>query len=393
MKQVYLDHCATTPIDPRVLDAMMPYYSGEYGNASSIHGYGRRARQALEESRERIAQFLGAKYDELFFTSGGTESDNQAIYGIARASRTDRRSSIMTTAIEHHAILDPVASLRAEGIVSKTIDVDRDAMIDPDDVRRKLDDDVFFVSIVHANNEVGTIEPIETIAPICREKGIVFHTDAVQSVGKIPVNVNELGVDLLSLSAHKIYGPKGIGALFIRKGTKIESFIKGGAQESNRRAGTENVPLAVGFAKAIELCLHQMADDHSRILRLKELLREKIRKQFDDVIVNGHASKSLPHVLNVSFDSSKRLVDGEALIMGLDLHGVAVTSGSACASGSLQPSHVLLAMGRDELTARATIRFSLGRGTTEDEINYTVDALKEVVARAEKAKRPSPGAD
>lgn len=393
MKQVYLDHCATTPIDPRVLDAMMPYYSGEYGNASSIHGYGRRARQALEESRERIAQFLGAKYDELFFTSGGTESDNHAIYGIARASRTDRRSSIMTTAIEHHAILDPVASLRAEGIVSKTIDVDRDAMIDPDDVRRKLDDDVFFVSIVHANNEVGTIEPIETIAPICREKGIVFHTDAVQSVGKIPVNVTELGVDLLSLSAHKIYGPKGIGALFIRKGTKIESFIKGGAQESNRRAGTENVPLAVGFAKAIELCLHQMADDHSRILRLKELLREKIRKQFDDVIVNGHASKSLPHVLNVSFDSSKRLVDGEALIMGLDLHGVAVTSGSACASGSLQPSHVLLAMGRDELTARATIRFSLGRGTTEDEINYTVDALKEVVARAEKAKRPSPGAD
>ena len=393
MKQVYLDHCATTPIDPRVLDAMMPYYSGEYGNASSIHGYGRRARQALEESRERIAQFLGAKYDELFFTSGGTESDNYAIYGIARASRTDRRSSIMTTAIEHHAILDPVASLRAEGIVSKTIDVDRDAMIDPDDVRRKLDDDVFFVSIVHANNEVGTIEPIETIAPICREKGIVFHTDAVQSVGKIPVNVTELGVDLLSLSAHKIYGPKGIGALFIRKGTKIESFIKGGAQESNRRAGTENVPLAVGFAKAIELCLHQMADDHSRILRLKELLREKIRKQFDDVIVNGHVSKSLPHVLNVSFDSSKRLVDGEALIMGLDLHGVAVTSGSACASGSLQPSHVLLAMGRDELTARATIRFSLGRGTTEDEINYTVDALKEVVARAEKAKRPSPGAD
>jgi len=391
MKQVYLDHCATTPIDPRVLDAMMPYYSGEYGNASSIHGYGRRARQALEESRERIAQFLGAKYDELFFTSGGTESDNYAIYGIARASRTDRRSSIMTTAIEHHAILDPVASLRAEGIVSKTIDVDRDAMIDPDDVRRKLDDDVFFVSIVHANNEVGTIEPIETIAPICREKGIVFHTDAVQSVGKIPVNVTELGVDLLSLSAHKIYGPKGIGALFIRKGTKIESFIKGGAQESNRRAGTENVPLAVGFAKAIELCLHQMADDHSRILRLKELLREKIRKQFDDVIVNGHASKSLPHVLNVSFDSSKRLVDGEALIMGLDLHGVAVTSGSACASGSLQPSHVLLAMGRDQLTARATIRFSLGRGTTEDEINYTVDALKEVVARAEKAKKPSPG--
>jgi cysteine desulfurase len=387
MKQVYLDHCATTPIDHHVVEAMIPYYSAEYGNASSIHGYGRKARRALEESREQIARFIGAKYDELFFTSGGTESDNHAVYGIARVRGDNRASKIVTTAIEHHAILDPVESLLEEGIKAKFVKVDRDGMVDPDDIKRELDDDVSLVSVVHANNEVGTIEPLKEIASMCRERGVVCHTDAVQSVGKISVNVQELGIDLLSMSAHKIYGPKGIGAIYIRKGTKIESFMKGGSQESNRRAGTENVPLAVGFAKAIELCSRQMEEDGIRILRLKQLLRKRIAEQFDEVIFNGHDTKCLPQVLNVSFDSTKRLVDGEALIMGLDLHGVAVTSGSACTSGSLEPSHVLLAMGRDELTARATIRFSLGRGTTEEEINYTVDALKEVVERAGKTKK------
>jgi cysteine desulfurase len=386
MKQVYLDHCATTPIDHRVVEAMIPYYSAEYGNASSIHGYGRKARRALEESREQIAKFIGANYDELFFTSGGTESDNHAVYGIARVHGDKRPSKMITTAIEHHAILDPVESLREEGIITKFVKVDRDGMVDPDDINRELDNSASLVSVVHANNEVGTIEPLKEIASLCRERGVVCHTDAVQSVGKISVNVQELGIDLLSMSAHKMYGPKGIGAIYIRKGTKIDSFMKGGSQESNRRAGTENVPLAVGFARAIELCSQQMEEDGIRILRLKQLLRQKITEQFDEVIFNGHDTKCLPQVLNVSFDSTKRLVDGEALIMGLDLHGVAVTSGSACTSGSLKPSHVLLAMGRDELTARATIRFSLGRGTTEEEINYTVDALKEVVERAGKAK-------
>ena len=387
MKQVYLDHCATTPIDHRVVEAMIPYYSGDYGNASSIHGYGRKARRALEESREQIAQFIGAKYDELFFTSGGTESDNHAVYGIARVRGDKRTSKIVTTAIEHHAILDPVESLHKEGIITKLVKVDRDGMVDPDDINRELDDDVSLVSVVHANNEVGTIQPLKEIASMCRDRGVVCHTDAVQSVGKISVNVQELGIDLLSMSAHKIYGPKGIGAIYIKKGTKIESFMKGGSQESNRRAGTENVPLAVGFAKAIELCSRQMEEDGVRILRLKQLLRQRIAEQFEEVIFNGHDTKCLPQILNVSFDSTKRLVDGEALIMGLDLHGVAVTSGSACTSGSLEPSHVLLAMGRDELTARATIRFSLGRGTTEEEINYTVDALKEVVERAGKTRK------
>ncbi len=386
MKQVYLDHCATTPIDPRVVEAMMPYYSDEYGNASSIHSYGRKSRRALEESREQIAQFIGAKYDEVFFTSGGTESDNHAVYGITRAWKNNRRSKIVTTAIEHHAVLDPVESLRSEGIVAVYAKVDGDALVNPEDIKRELDDTVSIVSVVHANNEVGTIEPVKEIASLCRDRGIVSHTDAVQSVGKISVNVQELGVDLLSMSAHKIYGPKGIGSIYIRKGTNIDSFMKGGSQESNRRAGTENVPLAVGFAKAIEICSCQMEEDNKRILRLKQMLRAKIALQFENVIFNGHPTKTLPHVLNVSFDSSKQEVDGEALIMGLDLRGIAVTSGSACTSGSLMPSHVLLAMGRDEPTARATIRFSLGRGTTEEEIDYTADALSEVVQQA-SAKR------
>ena len=382
MKLVYLDHCATTPIDPRVVEAMMPYYSGEYGNASSIHSYGRKSRRALEESREQIAQFIGAKYDEVFFTSGGTESDNHAVYGITRARGNNRRSKIVTTAIEHHAVLDPVESLQSEGIAATYVKVDKDALVSPEDIKRELDDTVSLVSVVHANNEVGTIEPVKEIASMCRDRGIVSHTDAVQSAGKIPVNVQELGVDLLSMSAHKVYGPKGIGIIYIRKGTKIDSFMKGGAQESNRRAGTENVPLAVGFAKAIEICSQQMEEDNKRILRLKQLLKTKIGEQFEHILFNGHPTKSLPHVLNVSFDSTNQQVDGEALIMGLDLHGIAVTSGSACTSGSLQPSHVLLAMGRDERTARATIRFSLGRGTTEEEINYTADALSEVVEQA-----------
>ena len=387
MKQVYLDHCATTPIDPRVVEAMLPYYSAEYGNASSIHSYGRKARRALEESREQIAQFIGAKYDELFFTSGGTESDNHAIYGTIRAWSGGRKSKIVTTAVEHHAILDPVDALRSEGFAVRLVGVDRDGLVDPEAIRRELDEAVSIVSVVHANNEVGTIQPLKQIAAICKERGIVIHSDAVQSVGKIPVHVQDLGVDLLSLSAHKIYGPKGIGAIFIRKGTKIDSFMKGGSQESNRRAGTENVPLAVGFAKAVEICSHQMGEDNSRMLRLRESLKGRIADHFPNVVFNGHPTLGLPHILNISFDSSKQPVDGEALIMGLDLQGIAVTSGSACTSGSLQPSHVLLAMGRDEQTAKATIRFSLGRSTTDDDIEYTVEALKGVVEQAGKGSK------
>ena len=386
MKQVYLDHCATTPLDPRVLEAMVPYYSGEYGNASSIHSYGRRARLALEESRERIANFIGAKPDELFFTSGGTESDNYAVVGVARASRKLQRARIITTPLEHHAVLDPAEALKSDGISVVSVHVNSEGLVDPNSVAAEIDDATSLVSVVHANNEVGTIQPLREIGTICRKRGVPFHSDAVQSVGKIPVNVQELSVDLLSISAHKIYGPKGIGALFIRKGTKIESFMKGGPQESNRRAGTENIPLAVGFAKAVEICSHQMDHDAKGMLRLKLLLKEMIETACEGVIVNGHPTLSLPNVLSISFEARRASVDGEALIMGLDLRGIAVTSGSACTSGSLQPSHVMLAMGRDEQTARATIRFSLGRSTTEEEIVYTVDALKQVLQTARKNK-------
>jgi cysteine desulfurase len=384
MRQVYLDHCATTPVDPRVLEAMMPYYSGEYGNASSIHGFGRRARLILEESRETIAQSIGANQNELYFTSGGTESDNFAVFGVARALKKLQKTKIVTSAIEHHAVLDPAEALKSEGISTTLVGVDSDGLIDNAEFERALDDSTSLVSIVHANNEVGTIEPLKEISALCRERGITIHTDAVQSVGKIPVDVRDLDVDLLSMSAHKMYGPKGIGAIFIRRGTKIDSFMRGGPQESNRRAGTENIPLAVGFAKAMEICLQQMQDDSRRLSNLKELLRSSIAGQFEGVIFNGHRERSLPHILNISFDSSKRRVDGEALIMGLDLRGVAVTSGSACTSGTLQASHVLLAMGRDEQTARATIRFSLGRGTTQEDILYTVESLKEVLINATK---------
>jgi cysteine desulfurase len=384
MKHVYLDYSATTPVDPRVLEAMNPFYSGEYGNASSIHAYGRRARLALEESREVIARFIGAKQDELFFTSGGTESDNHAVNGIASARRQEKRLKIVTTSIEHHAILEPVEMLASGGYSATFVGVDAHGMVDLDQLKNAIDGNTCLVSVIHGNNEVGTIQPLKEIAAICRSKGITVHTDAVQTVGKIPVSVDDLGIDALSLTAHKLYGPKGIGAIYIRKGTKIDSFMKGGAQESNRRAGTENVPLAVGFAKAIEICGLEMDRDRQNWLRLRELLRKRLFREFEGIIFNGHETYALPNILNVSFDASKQPIDGEALIMGMDLHGVAVTSGSACTSGSLQPSHVLLAMGRDEQTARATIRFSLGRGTSEDDIDYAVDALKEVVEKARK---------
>lgn len=372
-----MDYSATTPLDPRVLEAMSLIFSQHYGNASSVHSFGREARNVLEESREHIASFIGARSDEIFFTSGGTEADNYAIKGVASAGKKKGKNHIIISAIEHHAVLHPAEHLRSEGFKVDLIPVESSGMVDPADIQRAITPETCLISIMHANNEVGTIEPIREISAIAKQHGAVLHSDTVQSVGKIPVNVNELGVDLLSISAHKIYGPKGIGAIYIRKGTKIETLIEGGAQESNRRAGTENVPLAVGFAKAIELC--NVEEETKRLSQLRESLKSKLLRKFDTLIVNGHPDAHLPHILSVSFDSTAMPVDGEALIMGMDLRGVAVTSGSACTSGSLQSSHVLLAMGRDERTARATIRFSLGRLTTEDELTYAVEALEDVL--------------
>jgi cysteine desulfurase len=377
MRRVYLDHSATTPLDPRVFEAMRQAFLEVFGNASSVHAFGREARALLEQSRESVAAFLGARSDEIFFTSGGTESNNTAISGIAEVAAAAGRNHLLVSAVEHHAVLHPAESLRKKGFAVQIIPVDDTGLVDPDEIRKAITPKTCLVSIMHANNEVGTIEPIKEIAAFAREHGVVVHTDAVQSVGKIPVNVDELGVDLLSLSAHKFYGPKGIGVLYIRRGTTIESLIKGGGQESNRRAGTQNVPLAVGVAKALEICAERMTDDAIRCSRLKHRLRERL--QFDGILFNGHPTRSLPNVLSVSFDSTVREVDGDALIAGMDLRGVAVTSGSACSSGSLEPSHVLLAMGRHEKTASATIRFSLGRSTTEEDIDYAVEALEDVL--------------
>lgn len=363
---------------------MVSVFSGTYGNASSVHAYGREARAILEKSRESIARSIGAKSDEVFFTSGGTEADNHAIKGLASAGARKGRKQIITSYVEHHAVLHTVEFLRKNGCEVTMLPVDGYGRVDPGDVKKAVGSSTALISLMYANNEVGTLNEIRAIGAIAREAGVPFHSDTVQAVGKIDVNVNDLNVDVVSLSAHKFYGPKGIGAIYIRKGTQIDSFMEGGAQESNRRAGTENVPLAAGFARASELAQNSMVTSLAHIRSLNAHLREQLQSGFDGLLFNGHPTESLPHIVNVSFDSSLVQMDGDALIMGMDLRGVAVTSGSACTSGSLQPSHVLLAMGRDEQTARATIRFSLGRETSVEELDGALSALKEVVETVKK---------
>ena len=386
MNRIYLDYSATTPLDPRVLETMVSVFSGAYGNASSVHAYGREARAILERSRESIARSIGAKSDEVFFTSGGTEADNHAIKGLAAAGARNGRKQIITSSVEHHAVLQTVESLRKNGFEVLMLPVDEYGRVDPGDVKKAVGSSTAVISLMYANNEVGTLNDVHAIGAIAREAGVPFHSDTVQAVGKIDVNVSDLNVDVLSISAHKFYGPKGIGAIYIRKGTQIDSFIEGGAQESNRRAGTENVPLTAGFARASELAQDSMATSLTHIRSLNAHLRERLRSGFEGLLFNGHPTESLPHIVNVSFDSSRIQIDGDALIMGMDLRGVAVTSGSACTSGSLQPSHVLLALGRDERTARATIRFSLGRETSVEELDAAVSALKEVVETVQKGR-------
>jgi cysteine desulfurase len=385
MRKVYLDYSATTPIDPKVLESMVAAFGGGFGNASSVHSFGRDARTLLEQSRESIARAFGARSDEIYFTSGGTESDNHAVKGIAQASSRKGKKEIVITAVEHHAILHPAESLRKEGFDVKYLPVDSYGRVDPSDVKKNIGQKTALVSIMYVNNEVGTITDVRSIGAMLREAEIPFHSDIVQAVGKTKINLTELNLDSASLSAHKFYGPKGIGAIYIRKGTSIDSFIEGGAQESNRRAGTENVPLAVGLAKAAQLVAESMPAEQTRISTLKQRLKNKLLQGFEGLLFNGHPTESVPHILNVSFDSAVRPLDGDALIMGLDLWGVAVTSGSACTSGSLQPSHVLTAIGRDARTARATVRFSIGRYTTEEEIDYAVECLREVVGKIRNA--------
>ena len=379
MKNVYLDHTATTPLDPRVLDSMKPYLTTHFGNASSIHSFGREARAALDESRDALAKSLRAQAGEVFFTSGGTEGDNAALKGAAWAMRELGKSHVVTNKTEHHAVLESCAFLEENGFSVTYADVDQFGMIDPDEIRRAIKPETGLISIMHANNEVGTINPVKEIALIAKERDILFHSDGVQSFGKLATDVNELGVDLFTISAHKIYGPKGIGALYIRRGTKIDRFMHGGGQERGRRAGTENVALAVGFAKAAELMDEMHTAEYPRLNDLKHHLKTMLEKTFPYILFNGHGEQSLAHILNISFDNARIEIDGESLLFNLDLAGIAVTSGSACTSGNIAPSHVLLAMGRSVQTAKATIRFSLGRSTTLDDLKYTVERLTEIV--------------
>jgi len=376
MKRVYLDHNATTPTHPEVVKAMLPYFEEVFGNASSIHQFGQQARKAIDEAREKVAEFIGAKPEEIVFTSGGTESNNLAIKGILYANES-KGKHIITSSIEHHSVLNPCKYLEKKGFKVTYLPVDKYGVIEPEGVKEAISNETILISIMHANNEVGTIESITEIGTIAKEKGIHFHTDAVQSVGKIPVNVNELNVDLLSLSGHKIYGPKGIGALYIRKGTRIQPLIHGGHHEKNRRAGTENVPAIVGLGKAIEIVNETMETGLIHLTNLRNKLCSGIGEKIDHVQLNGHPGKRLPNTLNISFE----FVEGESIILNLDMKGVAVSSGSACTSGSLEPSYVLKAMGVEPAIAQGSIRFSLGKDNTEEDIDYVLEILPEIISR------------
>lgn len=375
MKKVYLDHGATTPVREEVLEAMLPFFKEKYGNPSSLHFLGRESRWYVDEAREKIAMGIGAHPDEIIFTSGGTESDNLAIQGTAERLK-EKGDHIITTQIEHHAVLDTCEALGKKGFKVTYLPVDENAMVDPADLREAINDNTILVTIMHANNEVGTIQPINELTKISKEKGILFHSDAIQSVGNYPVNVRELGVDMLSLSGHKFNGPKGIGALYIKKGSKISRIIHGGGQEKMIRPGTENLPGIVGLGKAMELAAGEVDEKAKEISRLRDKLIDGLAK-IEYTRLNGHPDRRLPGNVNVSIE----YVEGESLLLNLDMKGIAASSGSACTSGSLQPSHVMTAMGIGHQSAHGSLRFTIGRENTEEDIDYVLDVMPEIVER------------
>lgn len=378
MQRVYFDYSATTPADSRVLDRMLPFFKENFGNASSIHSYGQKARVALSDAREKIASTLNASPSEIIFTSGGTESINLAIKGLANPE--PKRRHIITSAVEHHAVLNTCKFLEKKGFRVTYLPVDQTGMVDPAVVRQHISDDTFLISIMHANNEVGTINPIEAIGAIAREHNILFHCDAVQSFGKIATDVNSLKVDLLSISGHKIYAPKGIGALYVRKGIALEKLSHGGHHEYNRRAGTENIPGIVGFGEAAVICQQEMNTEYQRVKSLRDIFFQRIQSVVPDVFLNGHPEKRLPGHLNLTFKG----IEGEALLLSFDFKGVAASSGSACTSGATEPSHVLMAMGVPPFLAQSSIRFTLGRQNTIEDIDYALEVIPEVVQRLRK---------
>lgn len=375
-KYIYMDNAATTPIKREVLEAMMPYFTDKYGNPSSIYSIGGQSRNAIERAREKVSRVFNAKPQEIFFTSCGSESDNWAIKGIAYANRK-RGNHIITSKIEHHAVLHTCQYLEKQGFRVTYLDVDEYGFINLDQLKESIRDDTILISIMFANNEIGTIQPIAEIGKIAKERGIYFHTDAVQAIGNVKIDVNELNIDLLSLSAHKFYGPKGIGALYIRQGVKIDPLISGGAQERNRRAGTENVPYIVGLGKAIELACENIDEHNKKLTKLRKRLIKGIFDNIDYVRLNGDDEKRLPGNANFCF----RFIEGESILLSLDMEGIAGSSGSACTSGSLDPSHVLLAIGLPHEIAHGSLRLTLGDFNTEEDVDYVVEKLTEIVAR------------
>jgi cysteine desulfurase len=379
--RVYLDYNATTPVAPEVLDAMLPYLTHAYGNASSIHTPGQEARLAVENARESLASLIGARPSEIVFTSGGTEADNLAIFGIL-ASRAEKRH-IVTSAIEHHAVLHAFEKLQRDGIDVTYVPVGSDGIVDPQDVRRALRSETALITVMHANNELGTIQPIEEIAAIAREADIYFHTDAVQTAGKLPLDVNHLGVDLLSLSAHKIYGPKGTGALFVKSGTHLEPIHFGGHHERDLRPGTENVAGIVGMGRAAALVASSVLQDAPRMAALRDRFENSVLDAVPQCRINGRRDHRVANTSNVTFS----FAEGESLVIALDLRGVACSTGAACSSGAVEPSHVLKAIGLSAEQGRSSVRFSLGRSTTPDEIDF---ALGVIPAAVEHLRELSP---
>ena len=377
-RRVYLDHNASTPVHPEVLAEMLPYFSEVYGNPSSIHGFGRQAREGMDLARERVAKFLAVSPQEIVFTSGGTESDNFAVKGLALAKG---KGHLITSQVEHHAVLRACRALEAQGFGLTCVGVDEHGVVDPDEVRRAIRPDTLAISIMHANSEVGTLQPIEAIARIAREHGVPLHVDAVQTFGKLPIDVNALGIDMLSFSAHKIYGPKGAAALYIRKGTKMVAVQHGGEHERRRRAGTENVAGIVGLGKAVEVRARDMAEESARLATLRDRLWNGIRQRVPDVRLSGHPVERLPGTASLLF----RHVESESIVLGLDLKGIGVSAGSACTSGNVEPSHVLVAMGIPVDWAMGAVRCSLGRSTTAEDIDYVVDAVEPLVKKLRQA--------
>ena len=379
MNRVYLDYNATTPVEPEVLDAMLPYFSGEFGNASSIHTFGQKARAAVETAREQIAALIGARVQEIFFTSGGTESDNHAIFGIAGASASGAKSRphVITSFVEHEAVLNACQALEKQVADVTYLHVDQDGLIDLEDLRGAIRKETALITIMHANNELGTIQPLEEIGRIAKDADVYFHTDAVQSAGKIPIDVNQLHLDLLSLSGHKIYAPKGIGALYVRSGTHLKQLLYGGHHQRGMRPGTENVAGIVGLGKAAEIARQSLAHDAKRLSALRDQLEHGLLHRVPHSRINAARAPRTPNTANLVFPG----VEGEALLIALDLKGLACSTGAACSSGAVEPSHVLTAIGLPAEEARASLRFSLGRRTTQADIDFALQVVPAAVAQ------------